>query len=397
MFKCAYCGSGMEDGDIFCGECGKRVGELSADVIRLLSALPSRDALHQLVSLYPGTLADEITFGVAAIQVFVSDKQRRAQYLSFYSLGLVEQLRGLKAMDQATFSRLVGILVDDGDLKPAAAEQCVGDWAYAFGLDLNSRQEVPLASHQAGEVLHLSLPKGVGLDMVWCPPGAFLMGSPEGELGRWDDEVQHRVTLTKGFWMAKYELTQEQYKALMGSNPANFKGPNRPVEQVSWDEAMAYCQKLNSKFSSSLPSGYKITLPTEAQWEYACRAGTTSALNSGRELTSEMGSCSNLAQVAWYCKNCGDKISDSWSFCVKCGHRTGFEAEGMSEDKTEYEGLDSERPCPRCSHFYIPDWNFCATCGLDFKANNKHCPSCSTPASEGWDYCAVCGHRINED
>ena len=310
MFKCAYCGSGMEDGDIFCGECGKRVGELSADVIRLLSALPSRDALHQLVSLYPGTLADEITFGVAAIQVFVSDKQRRAQYLSFYSLGLVEQLRGLKAMDQATFSRLVGILVDDGDLKPAAAEQCVGDWAYAFGLDLNSRQEVPLASHQAGEVLHLSLPKGVGLDMVWCPPGAFLMGSPEGELGRWDDEVQHRVTLTKGFWMAKYELTQEQYKALMGSNPANFKGPKRPVEQVSWDEAMAYCQKLNSKFSSSLPSGYVITLPTEAQWEYACRAGTTSALNSGRELTSAIGFCGNLDQVAWYVGNSGGQTHE---------------------------------------------------------------------------------------
>ena len=109
----------------------------------------------------------------------------------------------------------------------------------------------------------------------------------------------------------------------------------------------------------------------------------------------ECGYCYDPPEI--YCKNCGDKISDSWSFCVKCGYRTEFEAEELSEDKTEYEGLDSERPCPRCNHFYIPDWNFCATCGLDFKANNKHCPSCSTPASEGWDYCAVCGHRINEE
>lgn len=156
----------------------------------------------------------------------------------------------------------------------------------------------------------LLLPKGMELEMIWCPPGTFLMGSPLGELGRFEREEQHKVNLTQGFWMAKYELTQEQYEALMGSNPANFKGPKRPMEQVSWDGAMAYCAKLSSHCSSSLPSGYKIALPTEAQWEYACRAGTTSALNSGSALTSKDGFCGNLDQVAWYGENSGSQTHE---------------------------------------------------------------------------------------
>lgn len=108
----------------------------------------------------------------------------------------------------------------------------------------------------------ITLPGGAAMEMVWCPPGSFLMGSPESEEGHRSGERQHRVTLTKGFWMAKYPVTQAQWKSVMGDNPSEFLGDNRPVEQVSWYDCQAFCKK----------AGFR--LPTEAEWEYACRAGS---------------------------------------------------------------------------------------------------------------------------
>ena len=107
------------------------------------------------------------------------------------------------------------------------------------------------------------------------------MGSPSSELGRDNDENQHRVTLTRDYWLGKFEVTQAQYEAIMGNNPSYFKGSNRPVEQVSWIDAKAFCNKLNELCAGKLPAGYKFDLPTEAQWEYACRAGTTTAFSYG--------------------------------------------------------------------------------------------------------------------
>ena len=165
------------------------------------------------------------------------------------------------------------------------------------------------------------------MDFVWCPPGAFTMGSPESELGHFDDEVQHEVALSQGFWMAKYPTTQRQYKALIGSNPSKFKGDDRPVEMVSWDDAVAFCEQVNERLGSALPEGFRCGLPTEAQWEYACRAGTTSAFNNGRELTSEDGSCSNLNVVAWYSANSGNEThaaggrqANAWGLCDMHGN-----------------------------------------------------------------------------
>jgi serine/threonine protein kinase len=121
---------------------------------------------------------------------------------------------------------------------------------------------------RAGEVRVLG-----GIEFVWCPPGEFLMGSPESEEDRRDNEKQHRVILTKGFWLAKTECTQGQYEAIMGENPSHFKASDElPVEQVNWDDAQEYSQKLGARLQ--LPAGWKVDLPTEAQWEYACRAGT---------------------------------------------------------------------------------------------------------------------------
>ena len=140
-------------------------------------------------------------------------------------------------------------------------------------------------------------------------PTRFLMGSVPSELGRTDRERLHWVVLTKQFWLGKYEVTQEQYEAVMGENPSGPRGKNLPVVNVTWSDAMAFCRKLTEKEKASghLPEGYIYTLPTESQWEYACRAGMTTSLNNGKNLT-DIGRCPNLDQVAWYIGNSGATI-----------------------------------------------------------------------------------------
>jgi formylglycine-generating enzyme required for sulfatase activity len=127
----------------------------------------------------------------------------------------------------------------------------------------------------------------INLDMLWCKPGTFMMGSPEDEEDRYDDETQHEVTLTQGFYLGKYEVTQEQWEKVMGTDPSLFEGATLPVEKVSWEDAMKFCEKLTQmeKAAGRLPEGWAYTLPTEAQWEYTCRAGTTTAYSFGDEIT----------------------------------------------------------------------------------------------------------------
>ena len=126
--------------------------------------------------------------------------------------------------------------------------------------------------------------------MVWIAPGTFTMGSPSTEVDRYSDEgPQTVVTLTMGFWMGKYEVTQREYLAVMGTNPSYFTGDlDCPVEQVSWDGAVAYCDQLTQRERAAgrLPAGYAYRLPTEAEWEYGCRAGTTTATAYGNSLSS---------------------------------------------------------------------------------------------------------------
>ncbi|MEH2330547.1 SUMF1/EgtB/PvdO family nonheme iron enzyme [Nostoc sp.] len=131
------------------------------------------------------------------------------------------------------------------------------------------------------------LENGVTLEMVQIPGGTFMMGSPEGEAQRESDESpQHQVTVP-GFFMGQYEITQAQYQAIMGNNPSNFKGANfksekRPVEQVSWDDAVEFCKKLSQK------TGKTYRLPSEAEWEYACRAGTKTPFYFGETITTDL-------------------------------------------------------------------------------------------------------------
>jgi uncharacterized repeat protein (TIGR02543 family) len=196
------------------------------------------------------------------------------------------------------------------------ATSATGLVAYTNGQSVNNLT--------AGATVTLYAKWKLTLEMVSISGGTFTMGSPTTELGRSELEIQHQVTLTQGFYMGKYEVTQAQYQAVMGTNPSGFKTPvapetstvNRPVEMVSWYDAIVFCNKLSME--EGLSPAYRINgntdptawgtvptsnnatwdavqivasstgyrLPTEAQWEYACRAGTTTAFNWGTNYIS---------------------------------------------------------------------------------------------------------------
>jgi formylglycine-generating enzyme required for sulfatase activity len=130
-----------------------------------------------------------------------------------------------------------------------------------------------------GKAEVIDLGKDVKLEMVLIPAGKFKMGSPVTEQGRSDNETQHEVTLTKPFYMGKYEVTQEQWESVMGKNRSDTKGAKLPVTDVSWEDCQEFIKKLNAKTDG----GYR--LPTESEWEYACRAGTTTAYSFGDKIT----------------------------------------------------------------------------------------------------------------
>jgi formylglycine-generating enzyme required for sulfatase activity len=154
--------------------------------------------------------------------------------------------------------------------------------------------EAPRNEPQPKEVRNLDLGGGVKMRVVWVPAGTFTMGSPTSEEGRDSDEgPQTRVTLD-GFWMGETEVTQAQWQAVMRNNPSWFNRErvggdpsNHPVENVSWEDAKDFCDQLSSR------TGYRIGLPTEAQWEYACRAGSTTSYCFG-------GGASRLGDYAWF-------------------------------------------------------------------------------------------------
>ena len=169
---------------------------------------------------------------------------------------------------------------------------------------LHTSKSLATRHREPGEERDFEIAPGVMMKMCWIPPGEFVMGSPEDEAGHEDDEKQHRVTINQGFWLGKYQVTQEQWETVMGSNPSGFKGANLPVDSVSWSDISRRGGFLATVNRFVAPEG-RFFIPTEAQWEYACRAGTTTSLNSGNDLTSDAGTCQNLDEVAWYCKNSG--------------------------------------------------------------------------------------------
>ena len=136
-----------------------------------------------------------------------------------------------------------------------------------------------------------------GIELVYVPAGSFMMGAENGVA---DEKPVHRVTISEGFYIGMYEVTQAQWQAVVGSNPSYFKGENRPVEQVSWDDVQTFLQKLNAQ-----NDGYVYRLPSEAEWEYAARAGTTADY------------AGNLDQIAWYGNNSGNNPLDAVAIYAK--------------------------------------------------------------------------------
>ena len=165
---------------------------------------------------------------------------------------------------------------------------------------------VPVYSQES---INFTLNNNLNLEMIKCPTGDYLMGSNQNELGynKNNELNKTEVNIKNDFYIGKYEITQKQYLSIMGDNPSKNKEENNPVERVTYYNAIEFCNKLNEITKNQRPSGYEFTLPTEMQWEYACRAGTSSSLNNGKDLSQINGSSDELNEIAWYKANSDSK------------------------------------------------------------------------------------------
>jgi formylglycine-generating enzyme required for sulfatase activity len=188
---------------------------------------------------------------------------------------------------------------------------------------------------------HGDFTNSIGMELVWCPPGTFWMGSPEDEESRRGDETLHQVMLTRGFWIGRKPVTQGQWEKVMGYNPSFFKksGSDAPVEQLTWHEAQEFCRALGQH------DGREYRLPTEAEWEYACRAGSTGAWCFGDDEEK-------LGDYAWHEENSNDrthpvgqKMPNAWGIhdvhgnvWEWCQDWYGYYPEGSTNDPLGPEG-----------------------------------------------------------
>jgi formylglycine-generating enzyme required for sulfatase activity len=216
---------------------------------------------------------------------------------------------------------------------------------------------------------------GVTLEMVRIPAGSFMMGDEKGDA---DERPVHKVTIGKPFYLGKFEVTQEQWEAVMGGNPSHFKGKQNPVDRVSWEAAQEFIKKLNEKFAAS---GTTFSLPTEAQWEYACRAGGSTRYGFGNAE-------GDLAEYGWLADNAGgtthpvgekkpnawglyDMHGNVWEWCADW-YDGKYYSQSSATDPTGPTVVSSRvlrggswgDPAPYCrsaSRFCLPPW-FCVYC-----------------------------------
>ena len=172
----------------------------------------------------------------------------------------------------------------------------VGAWAWVVPVLLAGLLAAPrVGAQELAPKLSVDLGGGVKMDFVLIKAGSFMMGS-EKDYAYADERSVHEVTITKPFYMGVYEVTQAQWKALMGDNPSGFKGDDLPVEMVSWED----CQKFLAKLKEKAGQGMICRLPTEAEWEYACRAGSKTEYSFGDDVGS-------LEDYAWFRANSEEK------------------------------------------------------------------------------------------
>ena len=174
------------------------------------------------------------------------------------------------------------------------------------GFDKKIRERLKERFGDAGKRMTVTI-KDVEYAFRRIPAGWFMMGSPADEPNRGNNESQRQVTLSKGFWMLETEVTQGMWMSVMGNNPSSNKGLNLPVTDVSWNDCQEYIKKLNEL--KVAPAGYKFSLPTEAQWEYACRAGTTTAYYFDDMLTQQQANFGGRQQT----RDVGSYPANAWS------------------------------------------------------------------------------------
>ena len=218
------------------------------------------------------------------------------------------------------------------DQKTFFCADCVEKVRVQRSADEKARREVEARSRLAalpktGDVKTLVLPGGAEMEMIYCAPGEFMMGSPDNEEGRCDDEVLRRVKLTKGFWLGKYPVTQRQWQSVIGINPSNFKGyAHLPVDCISWFMCSEFAEKVSSVVRQQL--GVWARLPTESEWEYACRAGTTTAYFWGDSLNGDKANCDGTEPCGTTIRGpylqtttlVGTYEANPWGFCDMHGN-----------------------------------------------------------------------------
>lgn len=233
---------------------------------------PTPSVLAELRTLCAGSRSVEILERYAAEQCRTRNEKEEQTFSEAGNAGTVDRYRRfLQAFPtgrrrKEVERRLAARIDRNGVEKPS-----IGDWA------LNGDGGWQSSSIIVAPELRMSF--------VWVPHGSFLMGSPTSEEDRehgMTDETQHSVKITEGYQLGKYEVTQRQWRAIMGANPSYGRGADRPVEQVSWEDVQTFLSKLNAS-----QTDWIYRLPTEAEWEHACRAGTTSTFYTGDVLTAD--------------------------------------------------------------------------------------------------------------